>query len=451
MRSVKSLDLTPWLLLAAVPAGASHYSVEARVQPAEHRLEVRAVLEVEAPPEGLPSLRVFLHRELRVESVRVNAAPATFVVGERPPDAPRFSPTAVPVDLAVDPPVPGGQTARVELVYGGPISGTVNGVNLVSERLTELALYSAWYPLLSGDEAFTYDVSVTLPAAQRCLTDGDLVERRLDGDTVRYRFQRQRPGTDIALVASDSFRVQRLDAAGFQVEVYHVGLPDDAAANLADVALRGYRHMLQRLGEPSAPGRLLVVASPREGWGYSRVPLSVVSEAYALEALGRADGRFELMHGNLHEVGHFWWQLASTETSDDWINESLAEFTALHACQALFGPGPLEAVFERYRKDVGELSDPRPIVETQRTDPNGYVLYYEKGALLWEALLGELGDEGLFGVLRSLHREHRGTRALTTEALVRAFSRATDGRTDAFFDRWLRSSVMPSADLRQDD
>jgi hypothetical protein len=440
MRPVKSLDLTPWLLLAAVPAGAAHYSIEARIAPAEHRLEVRAVLEVEAPPEGLATLRVFLHRELVVESARVGSAPARFVVGERPPDAPRFSPTAVPVDLAIDPPVPGGRTARLELRYGGPICGTVNGVNLISDRLTELGLYSAWYPLLAGEVPLTYDLSVTLPAAQRCLTDGELVERRVDGDTVRYRFQRQRPGTDIPLIASDSFRVQRLDAAGFEVEVHHVGLPDEAAADLAAVAVRGYRHMLERLGEPSAPGRLLMVASPREGWGYSRVPLSVVSEAYALQALGREGGRFELMHGNLHEVGHFWWLLASSETSDDWINESLAEFTALHACQALFGAGPVEAVRERYRKDIRELSEPRPIVETLRTDPNGYVLFYEKGALLWEVLRRELGDELLFGVLRSLHEAHRGRRDLTTAALVEAFSRATDGRTDAFFDRWIRST-----------
>ena len=56
---------------------------------------------------------------------------------------------------------------------------------------------------------------------------------------------------------------------------------------------------------------------PRGGWGYSRVPLFVVSEEYMLKILSEKDGRMESMHGSLHEMGHFWWMLANSSSSDD--------------------------------------------------------------------------------------------------------------------------------------
>lgn len=426
---------------------ASHYELEAEVQPGTRRLRARAALRVVAPAGGLATLRVFLHRELVVESAAVDSRPVVFAVRERVPDAPRFSPTAVAVDIELGATVPAGQTARVELAYAGPISSTVNGVNLISERLTELALYSSWYPLLPGTGAFTYDLSVVLPAGQACISDGELVERRTQGDTVVCHFRRERPGMDVPLIASNELELRRVEASGFQAEVHYSGLPDTAAEDLARVAIEGYGHMAERFGAPGGAPRLVVVVSPRDGWGYSRAPLSVIPEAYALEALGKKDGRFVVMHGNLHEMGHFWWQVADTATSDDWINESLAEFAALDTCERLFGAGPVAGVRKVYEEEVQALREPRPIAETQRGDPNGYVLYYGKGALIWEMLRQMLGDEQLFGVLRRLHAASRGAWGLTTQALIEAFSKETNGRTDAFFEEWLRSPALPAVSV----
>ena len=108
------------------------------------------------------------------------------------------------------------------------------------------------------------------------------------------------------------------------------------------------------------------------------------------------------MHGNLHEIGHFWWQIAGSSTSDDWINESLAEFFSLYACESLFGRESVNSILNAYLDRVRGLKDPKPIVETMRGDRDGYVLYYEKGALVWEMLREKLGDEKLFASCESI-------------------------------------------------
>ena len=166
-----------------------------------------------------------------------------------------------------------------------------------------------------------------------------------------------------------------------------------------------------------------------------------------LKILSEKDGRMESMHGSLHEMGHFWWMLANSSSSDDWINESLAEFLSLYACEKLFGREPVNRVLQQYADRVKLLKDPKPIVETLRTGKNGYVLYYEKGALIWEALRERLGDDRLFGSLRKYYADHKSGPPATTPNLVDAFAKETNGETTSFFGEFLKTPSIPNLRL----
>ena len=90
---------------------------------------------------------------------------------------------------------------------------------------------------------------------------------------------------DIPLVASDNLKVKRLEVPGFQAEVYYRNLDDAKAGEFVQEAIDGYHLLEQKVGEAMTGGRMVLVVSPREGWGYSRVPLFVVSEVYMLNLL----------------------------------------------------------------------------------------------------------------------------------------------------------------------
>ncbi len=80
-----------------------------------------------------------------------------------------------------------------------------------------------------------------------------------------------------------------------------------------------------------------------------------------------------------------------------------------------------------YVDRVEGLKDAKPIVETLRADQNGYVLYYEKGALIREMLRQKLDDRGP---------------PATTQNLMEAFSVETNGETDAFFQEFLKTNSL---------
>jgi len=308
-------------------------------------------------------------------------------------------------------------------------------------------LYSSWFPLLH-EANFTYSLRVTLPLNFMCVTDGELVQKlEKDGRTV-FLFRRDHRGMDIPLLASDSLKVKQLDTQGFQATLYYRDLNDACAGEFLQQVVDGYRVLERKTGGAVASGHFTFVASPRSGWGYSRVPLFVTPEEYMLKTLGEESGKMESVHGSLHEMGHFWWMLASSSTSDDWINESLAEFFSLYACEELFGKEPVDRVLREYAGRVKALNDPKPIVETLRTDRYGYVLYYEKGTLIWEALRERLGDDRLFSILRKYYADHKNGPPATTRNLVDAFAKETSGETTPFFEEFLNTRSVP--DLRLD-
>ncbi len=166
-----------------------------------------------------------------------------------------------------------------------------------------------------------------------------------------------------------------------------------------------------------------------------------------LKILGEKDGKMESMHGSLHEMGHFWWTLANSSTSDDWINESLAEFFSLYACEQLLGREPVNRILRQYANRVQSLKDPKPIVETLRTDRDAYVLYYEKGALIWETLRERLGDEKLFSILSKYYADHKGGPPATTQNLIDAFGEETNGETTSLFKEFLHTRSVPNLRL----
>jgi hypothetical protein len=397
--------------------------------------------------DDVTSVRVFLHKEFAVKSASREGHPLEVTYLDSSKDMLFFSRSGVPIDISLDRPLKKGETVQIEIAYGGEMTSVINEVNLISESLIELALYSSWFPLLHEGTHFTYSLRVTLPLNSVCVTDGELVRKTEEGGKAVYFFRRVRPGIDIPLLASSDLKVKRLDARGFQAALYYRKLEDADAGEFIQQVVDGYRLLERKVGGAAASGSFVFVASPRGGWGYSRVPLFVIPEEYMLKILSEKDGKMESMHGSLHEMGHFWWLLANSSTSDDWINESLAEFFSLYACEELLGREPVNRVLRQYADRVRSLKDPKPIVETLRTDRDGYVLYYEKGALIWETLRERLGDEKLFSILRKYYADHKSGPPATTQTLIKAFAEETNGETTSLFEEYLRTPSVPNPRL----
>jgi aminopeptidase N len=201
---------------------------------------------------------------------------------------------------------------------------------------------------------------------------------------------------------------------GTRVEMYYSRLPEQKLQSRLNNLIESLNRLTQFYGAPAVKGMLRFAYSPRSGWGYSRIPLFVVAEEYALYEMSQEFGEARDFHGNCHELAHFWWLLADTSTPDDWINEGLAEFSAFRLSQERFGQDFADKLIGEYRQHASESQTSAAIAETESSSPDRYVNRYEKTTLMFVEAQRRFGPEQLDDFLKSLHSRYAGAHRLTT-------------------------------------
>lgn len=163
-----------------------HDDIATEVTPSAHALSARATMQVRPSSAGLRSLRLYLHKEFTVRRATEGGRVLSVTRPAGGDDRPMFSPSAAPIDIDLAREVRENEELTLDLAYDGPITGVINGVNLISPSPTEQGLYSAWFPIEKAGDAFTYGLKLTLPAGSVAVTDGRLIETTTSGDSTTY-------------------------------------------------------------------------------------------------------------------------------------------------------------------------------------------------------------------------------------------------------------------------
>jgi aminopeptidase N len=167
-----------------------------------------------------------------------------------------------------------------------------------------------------------------------------------------------------------------------------------------------------------------------------------------------------------HEVAHQWWGnvVTANDYQDEWLLESLADYSALLWLEKKKGAKAFESVLEDYRDHLvagdGQghpVESAGPVVWGRRLFSSGVpdawrIITYEKGAWIMHMLRRRLGDERFLKMLAELRRRYEA-RSFSTEdfrALVKEFlpPGVTADSIDTFFDNWVYSTGVPSLKVR---
>ena len=274
-------------------------------------------------------------------------------------------------------------------------------------------------------------------------------EHEADGKVTRWYERGDSGFDDIPLIASDEFKVVEMNTPSMKAFIYYKELDQDLAKEYISNAIDCSAFFAERYGDPVVKGKMIFVCTPRKGWGYSRIPMFVGAEEYIMGLLKNETKKTEKFHGNSHEIGHFWWNLADTSTTNDWINEALAEFSSLCALEQFFGRDAVNDILKQYAANIlkATIKNAKPINETRRDEDHAYTLYYEKGAYIFEMLRSMLGEERLFGILRKFYANHRENRGATTNALIETFVRNAGENIRPFFEQFLNTSILPKLNI----
>lgn len=441
----------------------------------------RSMRVTEAKVDGVPA-EVFMRDSLRANAIRGTENELFLVVSPKP----------------LEP----GKPHEIEFVHEGDvISSSGNHVYFVGAR-------GNWYPNRGGGFA-PYELTFRYPKTLNLVATGEVVTEETDGD---WRVTRRKTSSPIRFAGFNLGEYERASVirSGTTVEVYANRKLESALQPKPSNDVMTITPQWQRLSrrppelhpgitpaEPIAPNPMarlqelaVEVASAMEFMtaSFGPPPLKTLTVSPIPGAFGQGfpgllylstlsylnpkerptDQRgtsqqlffSELLHA--HEAAHQWWGnlVTSANYQDDWMMESLANYSALMFIEKKKGRKPMEAILADYKTRLLQkssegrtLESMGPIIWGTRLSssqaPAAWrTITYEKGSWIMHMLRARLGDERFLKMLGELGKRYR-YQTLTTEqfhALAAEFvpPKSPDPKLESFFEQWVYGTGVPT-------
>jgi aminopeptidase N len=419
----------------------SHYDIRLSYQPATDLVSGTTTILAKATK----SLSRFnLDFLLKVQSVRVNNAPAAFT------STPNGELTVTPART-----LPQGSDLTIVVRYSDIPSNpdyTLNGFNAWTRTATGAIATNApqiapwWYPSNNHptDKA-TYDISVAAPDGFEVLSNGVLVNRtRQINGWLRWNWRSTQPQNTYTTVLV----VGQYDDLRFATAPNGQPLITAYANNLGESA-EAARASVERTPEIVEFEESLFGDYPFEAQG--GVVTGVGELGFAMETQTRPvyDGVFFTRGSNTyvvaHENAHQWFaDSVSVHTwKDVWLHEGFATYaeflwsehvgegTAAEVAEFIYDSLPADNPFWQVLP-----GDPRPANQF-------HIAVYRRGAMALQALRTTVGDDAFLQILRTWATTHRNGEA-TTGQFIALSEQISGQQLDEQFTTWLYTAGKPS-------
>lgn len=404
-------------------------------------------------------------------------------------------------------PLTPGKAYDIEVQHqGSVITDAGNNVYYVGARTN-------WYPM-RGLEHANYDLTFRVPKALTLVATGEPVSETEEGDTrvirrrsstpiriagfnlgVYERVTVSRGGLNVEVVANKQAEAALMPRAPMLVvaqpqfttrgpvrragELVAVATPPlpppDSKARLSDLANEvstSMEWMSRQFGPP--PLKTLTVSPIPGSFGQGFPGLLYLSTlAFLAESdrarLARTDSLqtfySEILH--THEAAHQWWgNLVGAATyHDDWVQEALANYTALLWLERKKGAKELENLLTEYRAnllrphaDRNPIESAGPITWGSRlrteTVPDPWrVITYDKGSWIMHMLRRRMGDAQFLKMLGELRNRYQYKTMTTAQFRDHAAEfmppSDPDRQLENFFDNWVYGTGIPTLSLTQ--
>jgi len=170
-----------------------------------------------------------------------------------------------------------------------------------------------------------------------------------------------------------------------------------------------------------------------------------------------------------HEAAHQWWGNVVTSPGyhDDWLMESLANYSALMYLEKKKGPKAIDTILQSYRSELlakpflrqdekapearDTVESSGPVVQGTRVDGNWNTVVYGKGSWIIHMLRRKMGDDAFLRMLAGLRKQFEDKTISTEEFRILCASflppKSTDPKLESFFDQWVYGTGVPEVKL----
>jgi hypothetical protein len=426
------------------------YQIAVAVEEREEGLAGSMIVDLVSVVEGARVVPVFVHPDLRVDSVRLEPVGG----GEADGELERRRGTRALV-VRLPEPVAAGARIRLRLGFRG---------RLLERDGSSWALRDTigWHPHVGTVDRATYDVTLEWPERLALVASG----RRVDGGRRPSGRLWERRTLESASIAF-GFEVGRFEVEAFEAGGVAVRLafdPDgrdlgaDVRREIREAVVSGLEFLGAAFGPPPSP-ELAVVSTPRD-FSQSLPGLVTLSNLMMADfgwlgpLLGIEDRRTVVVH----ELAHQWWGhlVGWRGYRDQWLSEAMANYAALAWARAelpaqagpTLGPTSLwRAVLEaetaegRTVESLGPLVAGFRLASSKSEDAYGAIVY-KKGAIVLDMLANVVGQDGFLANLGEIVRVSAGRR-ISTEDLLAMLERTSGAELEDFAARYVYGTGQP--------
>lgn len=332
-------------------------------------------------------LNFYIYKDIVIEDITCDRA-MTYEVGKEIAEWSPFVLESKCINLIFDQPILERERIEINFKYIGNINiSTLYGVNRLTKEWIELGIYSPWFPLYEGMELTVFDVNIRIKEGYQ------IINAKKYKDF--FRISQSVPSVDCTILASNSFKQISCDQNSSDINIFYTDDNHEGTAQQINHYSKKILNIYRRFGQLENQTLSIVIAPRENGGGYSRPGLIVLMPS------DDEEDETDYFKFIAHEIAHLWWCKAKeTNTYEDWLNESFAEFSALLALREVFGEEAFNSKIQIYTQSTKNLP---PIMNMDRGSDKAHKMLYMKGPLILNELEKNIGKEKFEELLSEIY------------------------------------------------
>jgi tetratricopeptide (TPR) repeat protein len=447
---MKTLPLTGALLCALVTVAPltaqrperptlaiSAYTIDAEIEPATHHLSAKANVTFTAP-ESAEMVSFGFHPALKISKITDDAGKV--LTGERSADGTvRITPAA---------PFAQGQVSHWTFEYEGAITGSedgpIEGLKLaaIQEPITYLLYPARWFPMTGYmTDRFTAQMHIRVPQGMRVFASGAqggsksvTLTSGKPGD--EYDFNWEKPGFPGTVIAGRF--VGPVTAGPGNVKVWLTVSHQQSGNELAQTAAKEYDFFTDSFGAAES-AHINVVELPDDTlpavWApeLAAIPGSRVGDKSGIRLLANT-------------ISHQWWgsEVSPRTLNDAWITNGMSRYGELMYIEEENGRNALKAALPDIQASALAY-DTVPLSTIGRQSPFSpefQSMTFDKGAMIFHMLRGEIGDKAFLATLKGTLSQYADS-PIRAADLIKVAEAQSDQQLTAFFSQWVDGTGAP--------
>lgn len=247
-----------------------------------------------------------------------------------------------------------------------------------------------------------FEVKILAPAKYKLATTGKITEKKTDTEKILYTIDAKMV-RDFAFILSDKFVVNKTKYKDIVINTYN--LNEEMSKEAVDVAKSSIEIFSNLFGD--YPYDTYSVVASDFFIGGMEYPMLVMID----ESLYNQENKFLLEYVIAHETAHQWWYsvIGNDEINEPWLDEALTEYSTILYFEQKYGKETGDKLIKTMEVQTRNYETTDIFkATTEYKDSSEYSLsVYTKGAVVFNEIRKEIGDELFFNTLREYYNTYK--------------------------------------------